>query len=188
MRDRTMVQLLGGSIAGVDDRVRRRRDRELGRRGVADIARTGTGFAFLVRSFVVVVSAVSAASGAPYGRDLIGELQSVTTSSSRGRQRDHLRMHALNCCCPGLLGLSEVIGSERRAPFDKPRDKLRFALFTCSARAVPVRFSRDRRVRRACRRDVIVSIASIFSLLSGTRACRVRPRCSTGAPATSPLL
>jgi branched-chain amino acid transport system permease protein len=117
VRDRTMVQLLGGNIKAASTIVFALGAAIAGLVGAAaspiySIA-PGTGFAFLVPSFVVVVvGGLGSFWGAVLGGLLIGELQSVTTLvfPPAANVVIYLCMAVVLLLRPqGLLGESEVI-------------------------------------------------------------------------------
>jgi branched-chain amino acid transport system permease protein len=117
VRDRTMVQLLGGNIKAASTIVFALGAAIAGLVGAAaspiySIA-PGTGFAFLVPSFVVVVvGGLGSFWGAVLGGLLIGELQSVTTLAfpPAANVVIYLCMAVVLLLRPqGLLGESEVI-------------------------------------------------------------------------------
>jgi branched-chain amino acid transport system permease protein len=117
VRDRTMVQLLGGNIRQASTIVFAVGAAIAGLVGAAaspiySIA-PGTGFAFLVPSFVVVVvGGLGSFWGAVLGGLLIGELQSVTTLvfPPAANVVIYLCMALVLLLRPqGLLGESEVI-------------------------------------------------------------------------------
>jgi branched-chain amino acid transport system permease protein len=117
VRDRTMVQLLGGNIRQASTIVFALGAAIAGLVGAAaspiySIA-PGTGFAFLVPSFVVVVvGGLGSFWGAVLGGLLIGELQSLTTLAFAPAANViiYLCMALVLLLRPqGLLGESEVI-------------------------------------------------------------------------------
>ena len=117
VRDRTMVQLLGGNVRAASTIVFALGAAIAGLVGAAaspiySIA-PGTGFAFLVPSFVVVVvGGLGSFWGAVLGGLLIGELQSVTTLvfPPAANVIIYLCMALVLLLRPqGLLGESEVI-------------------------------------------------------------------------------
>jgi branched-chain amino acid transport system permease protein len=117
VRDRTMVQILGGNIKAASTIVFAIGAGIAGLVGAAaspiySIA-PGTGFAFLVPSFVVVVvGGLGSFWGAVLGGLLIGELQSVTTLAfpPAANVVIYLCMAVVLLLRPqGLLGESEVI-------------------------------------------------------------------------------
>jgi branched-chain amino acid transport system permease protein len=117
VRDRTMVQLLGGNISQAQTVVFALGAAIAGLVGAAaspiySIA-PGTGFAFLVPSFVVVVvGGLGSFWGAVLGGLLIGELQSLTTLAFAPAANViiYLCMALVLLLRPqGLLGESEVI-------------------------------------------------------------------------------
>ena len=206
IRDRIMVQLLGGNIRQASTIVF-----ALGAAiaGLVGAAATpiysidpATGFAFLVPSFVVVVvGGLGSFWGAVLGGLLIGELQSLTNLAYAPASNVviYLAMALVLLLRPqGLLGESEVIRQRaRRArplrpPTRDPASSRQTHGSPCSARSAS-RSSRSSSTRWADTRRLrprspwSASRRSASTCCSGMRdRSRTATRCSTAAVGTSP--